>query len=67
MKSYPNISRMQKFDRWPYGIKCDVCDNHATYKVTIQTNIFRGDDEQYKSCVEHKDDVSNFSVLLKKG
>jgi len=64
-KIYPNISRSQKFDRWPSSIRCVACDNSAKFKVTIETNIFRGDDEQVKACEQHKNDLQAIYTLAK--
>ncbi|EPJ9743116.1 hypothetical protein LQE22_004293 [Klebsiella oxytoca] len=52
--SYPKIGGVLKKKK-NTSAKCK-CGAVEKYKTTVQTNIFRGDDEVYWSCEEHKQD-----------
>lgn len=54
-------------NKWPLSVKCIVCGTHAQFKVTIETNIFRGDDEQVKSCEFHKNDINQLLKAFNHG
>lgn len=54
-KEYPLISRTQKRDKNTCA-KCK-CGEIGRYKVTIETCIFRGEDEVAWSCEDHKKDA----------
>lgn len=54
-REYPRMGRIQKLDR-PTKAKCK-CGSHAKFKVHVQFNIFRGDDDVLWSCEDHKKDV----------
>ena len=61
--SYPRIGSTSK--KWPdpkkQGPKCSACGARSFYRVEIQVNWFRGDDEVAKACEVHKAD---FVALL---
>lgn len=70
MSKYPRIgSAKDRRDKWTYLNKrgvvksvsnrpaCSACGAEATHVVEIQVNWFRGDDEQRKACMQHKDDA----------
>lgn len=50
MKQYPKLGSSWKTDK---GI-CNICGKKAEFKIEIQVNFFRGDDEVEKRCKEHK-------------
>ena len=50
MTKYPKIGSIMRKEK---GI-CKICKKPAKYRVDIQVDIFRGDDEVEKRCEEHK-------------
>lgn len=70
-REYPSIGRVQdRRSKWTYTDRrgriksqanrprCAACGAEATHLVDIEVNWFRGDDEQRKSCDEHKRDAN---------
>ncbi|POP42357.1 hypothetical protein CHU32_03740 [Superficieibacter electus] len=53
MKKYPKLGGLLKKNK-NTSAKCK-CGAVAKYKTTVQVNIFRGDDEVFWTCEEHKD------------
>ena len=55
MKSYPCIGAFRKMRGAPnsHG-RCACCDNYATHRMDVQVSWFRGEDEVYQVCREHK-------------
>jgi hypothetical protein len=61
-RTYPRVgrtSRQLKWDKLPAksAPKCSVCDQPARYRVEVEVNYFRGDDECGRACAAHKDDA----------
>ncbi|RST54130.1 hypothetical protein [Variovorax sp. DXTD-1] len=61
-KSYPRVgrtSRQQKWDKLPpkAAPKCSACDQPARFRVDVEVNWFRGDDECGRACADHKNDA----------
>jgi len=50
LAKYPKLGNRQKREQ---GI-CWICKQPAKYKLEIQVNFFRGDDEVVKACEIHK-------------
>lgn len=61
-KTYPRVGRTKrqlKWDKLPAKAapKCSACDQPARFRVEVEVNYFRGDDECGRACAEHKDDA----------
>lgn len=61
-KTYPRVgrtSRQLKWDKLPAKAapKCSACDQPARFRVDVEVNWFRGDDECGRACAAHKDDA----------
>ena len=57
MKEYPRIGSIMRREQ---GI-CKICKKPAKYRVSIEVNYFRGDDEVSKRCEEHKRTIQGVS------
>jgi hypothetical protein len=58
-RSYPrigNITAIPKHHTKKVG-KCKVCGERPDFRIDIQNNYMRGDDDVVKVCAAHKDDV----------
>ena len=58
-KHYPVIGRVENKPK-SRGVFCKACGEPATCKVHIEVSWFRGEDEVYWSCDNHKNDVKAF-------
>lgn len=56
-RQYPRISGRKKYKGHPNGLPNCPCGTKAVYRVEIQVNWFRGDDESEPRCEKHKDDA----------
>lgn len=61
-RQYPRIGRIDHQSRWAKlpaneGPRCIVCGAKATHKVHVEFDIFRGDDEVMRACIDHSVDV----------
>ncbi|QRY31206.1 hypothetical protein JVX96_24505 [Variovorax sp. PDNC026] len=61
-RSYPRIGRtslQRKWEKLPAKAapKCSACSQPARFRVDIEVNWFRGDDECGRACNEHKSDA----------
>ncbi|EOT4445195.1 hypothetical protein ACND0I_004879, partial [Escherichia coli] len=54
MRKYPRVEGVLSKKK-NTSAKCR-CGAVAKYKTTVQVDIFRGDDEVFWSCAEHKND-----------
>ena len=63
--TYPKIGGVLKKKK-NTSAKCK-CGAVAKYKTTVQVNIFRGDDEVYWACDEHKNDSLFLLTDISKG
>ena len=64
MSKYPRVGGVSA-KRKNTSAKCK-CGAVAKYKTTLEVNVFRGDDEVFWSCNEHKKDCA-FLVGLEGG
>lgn len=60
--SYPRIGRTslrRKWEKLPAKTapKCSACTQPARFRVDVEVNWFRGDDECGRACNEHKNDA----------
>lgn len=51
-KSYPALGEVQKLKG--QGVRCACCGAPAVFRIDVQVNWFRGDDEVYHVCAIHK-------------
>ena len=65
-KTYPRIGCLTKRDK-KHHAPCKVCGKPAAYKVTVETCIFRGDDEVANCCDEHSKDAATILNAISKG
>lgn len=63
--TYPKIGGVLKKKK-NTSAKCK-CGAVAKYKTTVQVNIFRGDDEVFWACDEHKNDSLFLLTDISKG
>jgi len=61
-RAYPRIGRTSLQRKWeklpPKGApKCSACSQPARFRVEVQVNWFRGDDEVGNACPQHKGDA----------
>lgn len=71
-REYPSIGQTRDMRRkWtvvrkgvpvPVGPRCVACEAHATHRVDVQVNWFRGDDVVVNACEQHRRDPA---ALLK--
>ena len=56
MIKYPRIGvkRKPRDPKETQGLPCIICGKLTTGKVDIETNWFRGDDDQVRVCAEHQ-------------
>lgn len=50
MRTYPRVGEKRKQDGG--GKRCQICDRPAAYRVDVQLNEFRGDDDVIRTCGE---------------
>ncbi|MBC3214276.1 hypothetical protein [Serratia fonticola] len=63
--TYPKIGGVLKKKK-NTSAKCK-CGAVAKYKSTVQVNVFRGDDEVFWACDEHKNDSLFLLTDISKG
>lgn len=61
-RAYPRIGRTSLQRKWeklpPKGAPtCSACSQPARFRVDVEVNWFRGDDESGRACNEHKNDA----------
>jgi hypothetical protein len=73
-REYPRIGTCAKKKAWAAlpegkGPKCQAagCTSTAHYRVDVEVNWFRGDDESRRACEAHKDDPYALLQLPKDG
>lgn len=59
-REYPRLDSVRDMRKKWLGNShlCCVCGAPATAKTTVQVNWFRGDDEDFKTCWDHRQDVA---------
>ena len=71
-REYPRLGYVSKRSQWQINPKsaprCDVtdCPNNAAYRVDIQVNWFRGEDEVARACEAHKTSMTELLAGLDK-
>lgn len=61
-KTYPCLGNSTKY-KTPRGL-CVICKAPAYCRVDIQTNWFRGDDEVFRTCVDHSKNIDALIATL---
>jgi hypothetical protein len=63
-KKYPLISNKEdRRKKWNHTVKCELCGEQAEYRLTIETNYFRGDDVTVKSCEDCTKEVETLAMI----
>lgn len=58
LAKYPRINHAPTRLKPTSQALCWICGKRAEFKVEIEVNWFRGDDEVVRACAEHKSCVS---------